>query len=68
MKVRLKHVRNDALSVEQGKRRIHIYTHRQSIHLSASEGKEQVAFHEFTFDQLHSLLRNLRPGIQDDLP
>lgn len=58
------------LSVTQGKRGIVLSTHRHTISLAAydNDGKEQKAFHEFTFDQLHSLIRNLAPGIENDVP
>lgn len=68
MKVRLKHVRADTVSVDKGNQRIHIFTNRNTINLSVYTDKEQDAFHEFTFDQLHSLIRNLRPGIENHVP
>lgn len=58
MKVRRKFVRYDCMSVEKGKSHIGIHTHRNLIVLSAYEDKEQVAWHEFTFEQLLALLRH----------
>jgi hypothetical protein len=56
----------DMLAVEQGERRITIMTHgMRVISFSARDGKEEVGQHEFTFDQLFQLLKNLKPGIAD---
>lgn len=67
MKVRKRTVPLDAVSVEQKDRLITIHTHRHTISFSAYEkhAMDQVAWHEFTFDQLFQLLKNLKPGIAD---
>lgn len=67
MKVRKRQVPMDMLSVEQGNRNICLSTHRHTISLAAYTDKKQVAWHEFTFDQLFALLEKLRPGIQNDV-
>lgn len=69
MKVRKRSYPLDAVSVEQKDRLITIHTHRHLISFAAykDHAKNQVAYHEFTFDQLFRLLEDLKPGIADIL-
>lgn len=70
MKVKRRSVPLDMLAVEQRGKSITISTCHHRISLAAYDGMEQVAWHEFTFDQLYRLLNDLKPGIADlcDMP
>lgn len=66
MKVRKRAIPLDAVTVDHKGKTIGIHTNRQTISLVAyDERQSQVAWHEFTFDQLFYLLQNLKPGIAD---
>lgn len=69
MKINKRLVPLDLISIDQKGKRIIISTHRHCVVLSAYEdfGKKPVESHEFTFDQLFKLIRDLKPGIQEIL-
>lgn len=67
MKVRKLQIPMDQISVSEGQRRIFIWTHRHTICFAAYDDEKESTSHEFTFEQLHSLIRKLRYGIQNDV-
>lgn len=67
MKKHYRKVPMDAVCVEKSGQTIRITTSGHTICMGAYDGNKQLEFHQFTFDQLFSLITKLRHGIQNDL-
>lgn len=53
------------MACEDKGRHVHVFTHHHKIVMTAwKETPFDPVTHEFTFDQLYSLIRKLAPGIE----